>query len=267
MAFTRRDLYSAPANNISNMAVNIDDLRIGNDRFNIDKFSVGFYVFNVYGYIEVNGSGYYSDSPVSVDFTANPTHKYITATDVSGSLVLGTSATKGTYDEFKKGFYLPGGQTKVLNCFVDTANFFYTVRDLRKAYSMARQDLAVTTITTTPRILDYTAYIDMGESLTGSASALFVAPINNWYNIEFISVFNAGTYAPVITIRRTGTSDAYSFVQDVSGTAFSTINCNCSLYLDQGDTIEVEVVASSGSGSFNTSLGIVYARQLMVVGL
>ena len=123
MAITQRNTY-IPGQNIMNMANNIDYNRLNDCKaritvnFGVSPASVTVKVGSI---IEVNGNLY---CITGADYTfamANAAHNYLTFTDNPGT-AFSSSASMGTYDAAKQGYYQAGNIIRTLPFYIDQAN-------------------------------------------------------------------------------------------------------------------------------------------------
>lgn len=126
MTIQQRNLY-LPAQNLSNLSVNVDDNRLGNDQTDITvDFTTSPATVTVKqgSVIEVNGNSYVIDTADEVFQMTNATDNYITFTD-NPSTAFGSASGVGTFDSQKQGYYQAGNTTRTLRWYIDQTKELY----------------------------------------------------------------------------------------------------------------------------------------------
>jgi hypothetical protein len=135
MAIVQKNLY-LPGQNLTNLALNADLNRLGDDKTNITidfGTTPATITIKVGSIIEVNGNCYAIEG---IDYSfqmANATHNYITFTD-NPNPSFSSAPARGTYTQAKCGFYQVDNLTRTLSWYINqTDSVFY--RDLSIYFS------------------------------------------------------------------------------------------------------------------------------------
>jgi hypothetical protein len=139
MAITQKNLYST-TQNLSNLTVNVDANRLGDDRTNISvNFGTTPATVSIKqgSWIEANGNIYVVDS-ADYSFQMNSSSdNYIYFNEAAGPPPTFTSGTvKGTYDNAKAGTYQANNTSRTIRWYVDQTEETYNLDDSLQSYNI-----------------------------------------------------------------------------------------------------------------------------------
>jgi len=257
MGVTQRNLY-LPGQNLSNLAVNVDDNRLGNDQTDI---TVNFgttpatVTVKVGSIIEVNGNSYVIDTSDYVFQMSNATDNYITFTD-NPSVAFSSASTKGTFDAQKQGYYQAGNTTRTLKWYIDQAAETYKIVDIGN-YPFAH---CAVTLSSSPYqnigVADGEVLINLATKLYDTTNSYntttktYTAPVSSYYRINYQSLYNHNALdsTSFIRVKVNGTTKLLSTETAYfsASIAYHTRTVIGDLYLSSGDTVNLYAQINNG---------------------
>jgi hypothetical protein len=276
MAITKRNLY-LPSQNLSNLSINVDDNRLGNDQTEI---AVNFgttpatVTIKQGSVIEVNGNSYVIDTADEVFQMSNATDNYITFTD-NPSAAFGSASSKGTFEAQKQGFYQTGNLIRTLRWYIDQDNEAFWAIDLKnqpRAHCAVKLELGAgyqeIAVGSGEVILQLNTedYDNLNAFNTGTYT--FTAPRAGFYSVQFSTVYSLlGDPNVRFRIKVNSSVMLSSIFKGIVTSGDPDLNdfsFGRSVYLNQGDTISIfaqKLTAGTlfvwgGSGNQRTVLSI-----------
>jgi hypothetical protein len=248
MAIEKYNVYM-PAQNLTNLSLNVDINRIGIDKINIDVnygTSPATVSIKEGSIIEVNVNLYVINGSDYTFQMANATHNYITFTD-NPSPTFGSAAAVGTYSNDKKAYYQADNVTRTLGWFIDQSiseHFIYLIRQTQVYDSDLMID-RVSVSNSAPQGLDLAPMvfdIVLLDRLLNfdTVNSMFVCKYAGDYGINFSGVFYRGILSVGMYCNISVNGVAIStYYQDLSATSPATINMFVMTPLSVGDEITI----------------------------
>lgn len=244
--------------NITNMALNVDYNRLGEDRTQI-TVNYGTTPATVTikngSIIECNGNRYLIDADYSFQM-ANAAYNYLTFTD-NPSIAFSSAATIGTFDAEKQGYYQADNLTRTLKYYIDQSgeSEFCLIDAVfpnltLTAHNFDKMKIGISTDYTGPatKIPFNTAYFDELGSFD-LANYKYVARESGYYVVLCRAYYSSIGSA---YIRLNGINIENVFAK-YSGWIYNDL-----LYLIKGDEIDVYMTGTGKiySGEYNTAITI-----------
>jgi hypothetical protein len=261
MAITKINNYvTVTGNNLTSLALNVDYLRLQEDRIQITVNYAGSpatVTIKKGSLIEVNGNLYLITSDYSFAMT-NATHNYLTFTD-SPTPAFSSATAKGTYSIAKAGYYQIDNLTKTLKFYVDQAGLSsFELIDIihpDKTIKTKRFDYVKAGMTVNQNIsgilqLNTTYFDELGHFNTGTYR--YVCSESGYYLIVFkVNVtISGGTFI----LRKNAATYAVATNQGYTG------NLSVIMNIIKNDYIDIDFIPSLSSaaiaGETNTYLEI-----------
>jgi hypothetical protein len=246
MAIVKKNEYM-PGQNLTSLALNVDINRLGVDKVNIDV-NYGTVPATVTikegSIIEVNGNLYIITGSDYSFQMANAAHNYITFTD-NPSPTFGSSASRGTYRDDKKGFYQADNISRTLNWFIDQPNDLYCLDNQYRSQNLTKFKCFASNASGSEHKVLFDDIIFDSNSEFDAVNKRFVSlyggyySINCWLNIGWVAGNNV---LPSIELRLNGAIIQYVRTQVIPaalGIAASGISMSYLIRLKIGDYIEI----------------------------
>jgi hypothetical protein len=255
MAIEKYNLYM-PAQNLTNLSLNVDINRIGIDKINIDVnygTSPATVSIKEGSIIEVNGNLYVINGSDYTFQMANATHNYITFTD-NPSPAFGSAAARGTYRDDKKGFYQVDNVSRTLGWFIDQSNDLYCLDSQYKSQNLTKFKCRSSACNGTfyKVIFDDILYDNNDEF--DAINKRFAAQNGGYYLIScFVAItwVAGGNVSPLLSIYLNGSDIQFirnTYIPGSASIASTGINFSYLIQLKKGDYIEIY----AGSGLTNS---------------